>query len=1395
MTQMTQKNLLWMVLSLCNIVYVSAQTINFRSLEVVSLIANDNYFNNERVIVMEGDIVLPEALPQDMLYSSNVSLIDNQHGNYLQYFSDLSIIQSEISSLGGESLNNYQSGTTIAPGTYNVNGNLTIAGFVSLVGNTDDQFIFNISGNLIFNDFTSLITDGLNPKNIIWNVSGEITSGFNTIVSGIFIANDNIDFSKFVMGPVTLFSSGGAIGLSSLLKIQSPDGQSVSSNQQLGAYGSCDPPATSSSASGTSCSQTYSTLIDPSSWKINSGLNQNSPLIKIGVNFHVLQDATGGNNFQNVANGDMLVLLQLFDWARSLIRNPRAPRKPITSVCGTCHVQDSKIELVWESTEFYQSNTLNTSISASAFQTAMNNRDPEMIKDLNIFWTQGTLSTASAFANRTVAVNGSTTQDFLFVVMLNQYKGSNIYNPSATYQGHYATSITIAHEVGHNFDYPHTYSGGGAWANCNTSSLEYLDDVHGPTNNSICPHNPVGGLWSCNSRNTDPHCTNNIMSGNYEAQYLSPKQIGIAQNNLRSKTLRQKISNCPYSSTPLEVITNETWDKDIFLYRDVIVKNNSVLTITCKLGLPEDAIIDVEKGSKLVIDGGKISSSCKDKYWAGILLRGDNNSNQLPLSQPTNQAKLEMKNGALVENVMYAVMFGQDGSWNDFGALVQAEDATFRVVRRAVEFMSYPLPNNSRFERCTFEYVSDVIDNPLPLVTLWDNKGAVFSGCTFENTTTINDYDQIGASGFFSIDATYEIKSDCDLANPPSPCPTANYTKSVFKNLNQGVYATGAATSTKTVSVEDVKFENNAIAFRVDALDRTSFIKNTVEEGSAAKNFNPRVHEYGILMENATGFEIEQNNFIKTGTVPTIGVNIVESGPVANEVYNNTFDGNDIAQKYDEMNRFPLSSTIGLQFLCNNHINSPSFGTDVSVNGLSTIGPNFVGIRQIQGNSSQSNGNIFSNGSVRIDNNTSPTITYYYNGPSESPTPSTGPVVGISTTQTNGCATRHLIRNKYGPVLPSNLIASYHSDLAIYNNLLYSYYQLLDAGNTDSLVQAINLSMPSQAVQLRDDLMFEAPYLSEEALMNAAATGILTDALLLEVCLANPDATKSEAFLDFIEFEIPNPLPSNMVQLIYQNWDTETSRTLLELQLADYSSTLGRASSHILQFYALDSIDHDDSIVSILESRNTISSDYQLVDYAIEKGDFTLANSRLNTIAQENSLNSEQLVEHTNYLSYVSFREGLVNSGKSYMQLNESELTTLRAIANSNARRSSNYAWNILCFGYGECREVEQNNLRLSSRNNRIYDFKESVEKELDETSFTLYPNPSRENLFIDFDKYNDQFVYTYRIMNMHGKIMKEGRIQSGLQEVNTEGLSKASYILIILENGNQFERQSFAKL
>ena len=202
----------------------------------------------------------------------------------------------------------------------------------------------------------------------------------------------------------------------------------------------------------------------------------------------------------------------------------------------------------------------------------------------------------------------------------------------------------------------------------------------------------------------------------------------------------------------------------------------------------------------------------------------------------------------------------------------------------------------------------------------------------------------------------------------------------------------------------------------------------------------------------------------------------------------------------------------------------------------------------------------------------------------------------------------------------------YDSLETAYLNLLYSYNQLMDGGNTNMLLNQIQSNWSNEAIVLRDELLGLSPYLSQDILRDVANRNILPQAMLLMICLANPDATQSEEFIKFLTYDISSPLPQYMINMIIASWDQRTVRTSMENLLSDFSSNMSNISNKIVfdlynrTVVDFDSISHSDTsdynqqINYWLNRVQTLTAKYDLVETYISHDKFENADQVLNSI-------------------------------------------------------------------------------------------------------------------------------------------------------------------------------------
>lgn len=1113
-------------------------------------------------------------------------------------------------------------------------------------------------------------------------------------------------------------------------------------------------------------------------------VNSSEDFIKtLHVSFHIWQRANGTGNLDNTqSTKDRLI--RVVNWVNQFYANVSSNVSPLSY--STEYLNDSRIRVVLDSIYFYQDNTLDSTFYYCKNDYNHNNKltnyitthNSERLNALPLYIVNGYFSSAAGYSHGSQYVNGS---------VLTFYRTNPDMNTNDIHDYWYAEHL--AHEIGHGFDLAHTYDNFNA-QNCQINQPDFLWDVYDTTATRPCPTNT-----GCDVCSIPASSTNNNIMGGYSPTFTSALQMGIIH---RSTVIENRWNSgynmrnyiTAYNTSPLQITQNETWDFSIKMYQDLVVKSGTTLTIQCEVQFVPEAKVIIEPGGKLIIDGGKLTNEkYYNNFWQGIQVYGTTNKNQFPESNPTYQGLLVIKNGGIIENAHKAVTNWHQDNWNEIGGVIQATNAIFRNNRRDVEFMSYQNYNTnytnkyrnlSKFTNTDFVTTNDFIEKGLAIqthVTMWQVDGITFTNCHFSNDITTNKNNSSAPNrGIYSIDAGYSVLAGCSTTPPlGQQCPTANLLKSSFKGFNSAIEATGAAT-TQTITIQQSNFIDNVWGITIDEFDNVSLNRNTMDVGDADYTLFWPIGA-GIMVNNSTGYKIEENT-VSTNLAGgfRVGINVSNSGTDDNRVYKNSLQAlnNGVAGNGVNHNS---NYQKGLQFLCNNFQNNT---TAIAINSS----PTNDGVRFYQGNFSplKSAGNTFTNNTTGI-NNTANSIVYIHNGGNTQPVNNSGMVSLQSTTNTNSCPTSFgggIIMKPILLVLDS-LNTELGGQTASYNNLNFTYTSLIDNGNTEQFKDNIELNWSDDAWKLRGKLLASSPYLSSEVLLKAAKQNVLPNGMLLEILLANPDATKGEKFISQLKTVTNNTFPEYMLDYVRGNFDSRTLRTDMEGQLSSIHSELSNTRSWIKYLTKSKEEYTDTDRLNAVNLGDDIYSKVGVMDYYIAQGAFNKADSVLNTINNDKKYTTDlPLIE--NFSDYINFRKNLGN--RNLAQLDSTEVAYLQILANGKSRVAG-YAQNILCFFYDICYEKE---LATGNAQNKAMMIPSANSQEaLNNVLYTvtLYPNPAKEYTSIQWEIYDELNNLHYNIVDLNGREQLSGILfdNKGEQVIDTRKLKQGIYIIGIYNN------------
>lgn len=970
--------------------------------------------------------------------------------------------------------------------------------------------------------------------------------------------------------------------------------------------------------------------------------------------------------------------------------------------------------------------------------------------------------------------------------VLSFYRTNPDWNTNSVHD--YWYSQHLVHEIGHGLDLAHTYDNSNA-QNCNVNNFDFLWDVYDTTATRPCPTVPY-----CDVCPITTATQNNIIMGGYSPRFISALQMGIIHRSTRIENqwnlgydVRRYFTG--YNETALEISENQTWDFSLKMYQDIIVKSGTTLTIKCKVLFVPEAKIIIEQGAKLILDGGILTNEqYYNTFWQGIQVYGTSDKNQFPESNPTYQGLLVVKNGGVIENAHKAVTNWKQNDYNSIGGVIQSTNGVFRNNRRDVEFISYQnylssngndYRNLSYFRNTDFITDDDFIELGLDIqthVTLWKVDGITFTNCHFSNDITTNKNNSSAPNrGIYSIDAGYKVLAGCSIIPPiSSGCPSANLLKSSFTGFQSAIEATGAGT-TEAVIVQQSDFNDNIYGITVSGLNDVSINRNDIEIGGAGYGSTFGI---GTGIYDATGFIVEEN---KVSTIQPnglyLGIGVSNAGSDDNRFYKNELNDLSYGVIGSGVNH-NSNYQKGMQFLCNTFNNNQ---TAINMNS----NPANHGVRFYQGDFSpmKSAGNTFEDNTLDIDN-TANSIVYIHNGGNTEPQTYQGWVTLEYTPNANSCPTSFggglIILQPFSLLLDSlnNELDDLTSD---YNDLSFTYQSLIDDGNTEGFKDNIELNWSSDAWLLREKLLASSPYLSSDVLLKAASENVLPNGMLLEVLLANPDATKGERFIDKLKEVTNNSFPEYMMDYVRGNYDNRTLRTDMEGQLSIIHSDLSNVRSWVKNLTKTKEEYTDEDRYDVAKLGNEIYNKVGLIDYYIERGDFNKADSVLTAIENDKSY-SEELPLIDNLGSYITFRSSLGN--RNLAQLDSTEISYLETLAEENGRVAG-YAQNILCFFYDICYEKTfafgnplPKAMSVPTPNN-----KEELNNVL--YNVNVYPNPAKDYTSIQWEIYDELKDARYSVVDLNGRELLNGVLtgNKGEQVIDTRKLGQGVYIIGVYNN------------
>lgn len=836
---------------------------------------------------------------------------------------------------------------------------------------------------------------------------------------------------------------------------------------------------------------------------------------------------------------------------------------------------------------------------------------------------------------------------------------------------------------------------------------------------------------------------------------------------------------------------NIVWDaEDLRIINNYIhVHQGGTLTINGGVFLKENAIIIVDRGGVLSLDGAYLSSYDLES-WHGIEVWGDYSLDQNPRS---NQGVININNDALIENATFALTVGKRVNGNLVrsygGGIVFAENMAFNNNGKSVEFSAYErdfppfsLPNMSYFHNCNFLRERNTgFDFNNVFVTLNGVHGINLLGCSMINNATkdqVTISDEFGI-GILSYNSSFVIEPLIDGSEIINP---------YFFSLKYGIKAYNASTS-NLVKVDNAVIDKVLYGIYLNSCNDAILTNNTFYMHGFNLIHPTLPASYGIYLDYCTGYRIEYNDILKWRDLPhlrrVIGILVNNSGADYNMIYNNYFDRQYIGILAQNHNRgWTAAPYTGLVIKCNDFYRNHY---DISVTG-DDYQPHYgIGLYQgWYGGVSEPAGNLFGHyrpGSTSDYNNEMQHINYIHHG-------GLSRLVPIYYTE----STISLINSLeyWNPTLSCPILLPEEeemikSSIADYENEADDSKTMLellvDHGDTYQLETDVLFSNPSQSFDVYNNLLDTEGKLSYEVLAAAIQKeDVLVDAMIRDILVDNPHGVKSGELMYLLENRV-NQLPEFMLAQIDQGYNLLSSKEELESTIAANELMAALLSNTLIRLHKADTVNPAaafDSLTTFLAHRQTPGSYYRLAFEYLNAGQVNNASATMLSIGNFN-LSDKQYEVYNRMTSYFNLLKNLRIQDRNIYELQTEEVDVLSGLANSNDMVSA-YARSILIannlLDYQEEIILPAEGIKSSRiKRNAV----------MPHSKLSVYPNPASNYFIFSYTTGNAAIQSNLLVISdLTGRLVKSielGKQPSDKQIIPIQGMNKGVYICTLFSN------------
>ncbi|MCF8377905.1 MAG: T9SS type A sorting domain-containing protein, partial [Bacteroidales bacterium] len=901
--------------------------------------------------------------------------------------------------------------------------------------------------------------------------------------------------------------------------------------------------------------------------------------------------------------------------------------------------------------------------------------------------------------------------------------------------------------------------------------------------------------------------------------------INIDEEDMQDFSFTLARAKCSNTPGLINITGDTTWENNNIILDNVTISNNAKLTITSTIGMGASVDMYVGQGSKLIVDGGKLTNACSS-LWGGVDVYGDPDYSQ---SYTEYHGEVQVINGGCIQYAINGIETTQapprDGD-GYAGGIIKIDSGTIRNNITGIKFNPFqntkpgtgePWPNVSYIKNCTFLTDTGLVKlqaTPEQHISFLGVSGIPVTACDFYNTTQPQQDPAELGKGILSVDADFFMNGKC-VEHDPQTFECTKWQQSRFANLDYGVYAINTH-SNRAPTIKRTLFEQNYTGIYLSSTPQVSIYWNDFDIRKTNIQSAQNNQRYGgiYLNDACDGFMVEENYFYNddenplSGSDTSIGIVINNSGEVNNELYNNIFENLNYGTLAINCNR-GTDVFSGLQIKCNVY---DSCEFDVAV--TTSLSDSANGIAAYQGSNANfptaPAGNRFSNIGIHDDSdysNDCENITYWHHTEQDSTsehlvpdyhTPI--PLVDPSENPNNiffykeeSCPSNLPNNDTVDIDEEKNMMANYGNEADSVNNLLQN---LKDGGDTEALNAEVQTSWPEEAYEVYTELMTNSPYLTDTVMVSSVEKeSVLNPVMVTDILSANPQAAKSDSVQQSLDNRT-NQLSNDQRAQIDQGLFSIGAMESLQSKLSHYKSQRSRSFYKIIRYYKNDtsSASSKDSLINMLEQENKLRADYTLALEYYDRLDTTNVMMCLNEISSSYNLTVAQQNQHQNYLDYFDILIDITASGRNILQADSTEKAELYTILDNSTGRLNALIRNtlILCdtLTYEEP-YVFPGGLKAS----RVRYLPSNIKTQ--QNKLKIYPNPAGSYVVISYQLNKTDRNCRILFTDSKGSIAKIISLNNKKDHivVSLNDLPNGLYLCILYANNQKIDALKLSKV